>query len=412
MALDTVLNLTTTGLASHIQLNGSDRITLNQTNTTLHGDISCGPLSASSATVGGEITASSAMITNAVSCASLTTTDINMSMPGLSSNIMVNGAGRLSFTQLNTQILGDLEVTGNLTSANGGGGTVDLTPYQHHASSHIIAYGMESNAQSNAVNFHPIGNEWDPYLSWGTFTHVANNWPIHPNPTSDATEAWVDFYIPAGAKSCLAHMLHWTSGGFCDVQLIHANGTALWANRLNLYGAAESITIPEGDVLSSRQVVVAAGHINGPWERIRFQGRRGAFNIISVAFQDHVLPQSNVFTHSENIIGDPASLSDGRLKTERTELSGQQAQSVLNQIKSYTYDRDDIGERRLGLIADEVESAVDQLAIDNVVSSKWHNDGQYKTLDYSRLVSLLIPAVNTLAKRVEDLESKLNGNSS
>ena len=74
--------------------------------------------------------------------------------------------------------------------------------------------------------------------------------------------------------------------------------------------------------------------------------------------------------------------------------------------------RDGIGERRLGSIADEVESAVDQLAIDNVVSSKWHNDDHYKTLDYSRLVSLLIPAVNTLAKRVEDLESKLNGSSS
>ena len=64
------------------------------------------------------------------------------------------------------------------------------------------------------------------------------------------------------------------------------------------------------------------------------------------------------------------------------------------------------------MIAGEVESATHQLAIDNVVSSKRHNDDHYKTLDYSRLVSLLIPAVNTLAKRVEDLESKLNGSSS
>ena len=165
-------------------------------------------------------------------------------------------------------------------------------------------------------------------------------------------------------------------------------------------------------MLSSRQVVVAAGHISGPWECIRSQGCRGSFNIISVAFQDHVLPQSNVFTHSENIIGDPASLSDGRLKTERTELSSQQAQSVLNQIKSYTYERGDIGERRFGLIADEVKSTVDQLAIDNVVPSKWHNDDHYKTLDYSRPVSLLTPAVNALAKRVEDLESKVNGSNS
>ena len=95
------------------------------------------------------------------------------------------------------------------------------------------------------------------------------------------------------------------------------------------------------------------------------------------------------------------------MTTERTELSGQQAQNILNQLKSYTYERDDIGERRLGLIADEVESAIDQLAIDSVVSSKWHKDGQYKTWDYSRLGNLLIPAINTLSKRVEDLESRL-----
>ena len=67
--------------------------------------------------------ASTATVTNAVSCGSLTTSEINMSMPGLSSNTMVNGAGRLSFTQLNTRVLGDLEVTGNLSVSGTGGGT-------------------------------------------------------------------------------------------------------------------------------------------------------------------------------------------------------------------------------------------------------------------------------------------------
>ena len=120
-----------------------------------------------------------------------------------------------------------------------------------------------------------------------------------------------------------------------------------------------------------------------------------------------MLPQETLgFIHSDCIYDDPNSLSDERLKSERTDISGQQAQNILKQIKSYTYERDDIGERRLGCIADEVESAIEQLAIDNVVSSKWHKDDQYETLDYSRLVSLLIPAINTLSKRVEDLESR------
>ena len=38
-----ILNLTTTGLANHIQFNGADRVTLNQTNTTLHGNVVSAP---------------------------------------------------------------------------------------------------------------------------------------------------------------------------------------------------------------------------------------------------------------------------------------------------------------------------------------------------------------------------------
>ena len=35
--------------------------------------------------------------------------------------------------------------------------------------------------------------------------------------------------------------------------------------------------------------------------------------------------------------------------------------------------------------------------------------GDYKTLEYARLVVLLIPAVSILSARVKDLESKVNG---
>ena len=158
---------------------------------------------------------------------------------------------------------------------------------------------------------------------------------------------------------------------------------------------------------------IAAGHIAGNWTKIRIQGRRGAFTLLSVAFQTEVIAQATLgLLHSDCIVGDPNSLSDARLKTEVTPVSGVQALDVLNQIQGCTYERADLDQRRLGLIADEVEEACTGLGIDNVTSTKWHKDDQYKVLDYSRLVSLLIPAVNALAKRVEDLGSKLNGNSS
>ena len=92
-------------------------------------------------------------------------------------------------------------------------------------------------------------------------------------------------------------------------------------------------------------------------------------------------------------------------------MSGEQALSVLGNIQGQTYWREDLGERRLGLTADEVETAIAGLSIDNVCSSKHatFNDveDEYKTLDYSRLVSLLIPAVNALSAKVSELEAKL-----
>ena len=90
-------------------------------------------------------------------------------------------------------------------------------------------------------------------------------------------------------------------------------------------------------------------------------------------------------------------------------MSGDQALNVLSQIQGCTYEREDLQQRRLGLIADEVEEAIDQLAIDNVLGSRWHEGEEYKALDYSRLVALLIPAVNTLSARVQELEAKVNG---
>ena len=84
----------------------------------------------------------------------------------------------------------------------------------------------------------------------------------------------------------------------------------------------------------------------------------------------------------------------------------------MSQIQGCTYDRGDLGQRRCGLIADEVENAIEQLAVDNVVSSKFHNGDQYKTLDYSRTICLAIPAISELSRQVKDLQNKLNGSAS
>ena len=87
-------------------------------------------------------------------------------------------------------------------------------------------------------------------------------------------------------------------------------------------------------------------------------------------------------------------------------MSPEQALGVLGKIKACTYDKQDLQQRRLGLVADQVQDAIQQLGVDNVVSERWHNDDNYKTLDYAKLISLLIPANNELHQQIKDLNIK------
>ena len=134
---------------------------------------------------------------------------------------------------------------------------------------------------------------------------------------------------------------------------------------------------------------------------------------MSIGFHDSVVPcDATSFVHSDNIYGNPSSLSDARLKTSLTEVTSEQCLNTLRHIKPQTYDRNDLGnERRLGLIADEIQEAFETAGIEvnNVIGQRhWQVDGEsdvYKTLQYERLVPLLIGAVNSLSARVQDLES-------
>ena len=92
-------------------------------------------------------------------------------------------------------------------------------------------------------------------------------------------------------------------------------------------------------------------------------------------------------------------------------MTGQQSLDILSKIETLTYTRTDRpGERRLGHIADQVEEALSELRVTNVTGSTNASlgaeaYGSYKTLQYDRIVPILVSAVNTLSARVQELES-------
>ena len=99
---------------------------------------------------------------NEVAMNALNTPAINLQMPGLSSSISVDGAPRLSFTQIKTQVIGDLEVLGDISGIIAG-----FDEYQKHASAHSQAVGCESNVGLANVSLHDYPAGWDTLLDWG-----------------------------------------------------------------------------------------------------------------------------------------------------------------------------------------------------------------------------------------------------
>ena len=134
---------------------------------------------------------------------------------------------------------------------------------------------------------------------------------------------------------------------------------------------------------------------------------------MSIGFHAACLPSDNTsFVHSDNIYGDPSSLSDLRLKQSVEPIDGAVALDIVARCGGSVYNRIDLNEKRVGMIAQDVEAAISQLDVSNVVSSKMSAPGdlpfdEYKTLDYSRLVAVLCPAVTELSKQVAELKQQL-----
>ena len=127
---------------------------------------------------------------------------------------------------------------------------------------------------------------------------------------------------------------------------------------------------------------------------------------------------TNSLVHSYNIVGDPQSLSDTRLKHNQAIVPLTDLTSIFNAIEAKEYDlvkgTDVDGtelptERRVGFIADDVQAAIDGSGWSNIVSSKMKNNEDYLTLDYSRLVCVLWGHVKALTARVAALEREPMG---
>ena len=222
----------------------------------------------------------------------------------------------------------------------------------------------------------------------------------------------LSFDIPAGATSAVLQHLAWVSAGYHDVYAVSATEVSVYLTRIDVHNGASTAVF--GAVHSGVRIQTIACDLDSfPGGRLEIRCRKGIFHFMSLGFHDSVLPcDATSFVHSDNIYGNPSSLSDSRIKESVQPLDGATALDIVAKCGGSVYTRPDLEETRLGLIADDVQTALAGLGIDNVVGSKHAQPGdlpadQYLTLDYSRLVAVLCPAVTELSRQVAELKQQL-----
>ena len=109
-----------------------------------------------------------------------------------------------------------------------------------------------------------------------------------------------------------------------------------------------------------------------------------------------------------DVIAFSTTVSDARLKDDVQTIEN--ATEKVNQLRgvSYTWNEGSRkGQREIGVIAQEVQEVVPEVVHEKKLP--FVGDGTYKTVDYEKLVALLIESNKELTARVEQLEARLDG---
>ena len=101
--------------------------------------------------------------------------------------------------------------------------------------------------------------------------------------------------------------------------------------------------------------------------------------------------------------GNVTAYSDARLKTNVNTINN--ALNIVDQLRGVSFDWKESGEHSIGVIAQEVEKVLPELVIDaTTTNDETQKEETFKTVDYGKMVGVLINAIKELKAEVEELK--------
>ena len=101
--------------------------------------------------------------------------------------------------------------------------------------------------------------------------------------------------------------------------------------------------------------------------------------------------------------GNVTAYSDARLKTNVNTIND--ALSIVGKLRGVSFDWKESGKHSIGLIAQEVEEVLPELVLDATSTDpQTKKETTVKTVDYGKIVGVLINAINELKAEVDELK--------
>jgi hypothetical protein len=282
-------------------------------------------------------------------------------------------------------------------------------------------YGATVNAYSYAASTGGWSGS-STSASWGVDLHIGGNGNLASGTggVNTTTSDTVTYNFPTGyvGGTCYLNHFSWSDHGYFDVFVCHsaAPSNAVFTCRVADCNDVRS-NAHSGNFDGVRVSCVASGYHS--YNQVKIVCQKGRVRLMGLGFTKEVDKPviASSLLHSDNIVGDPSSLSDTRLKRNQAIVPVTDLTSIFNAIEAKEYDLvkgNDVDgtelptERRVGFIADDVQAALANSGWSNIVGSKSVNDVDYLTLDYSRLICILWGHTKALTARVAVLEAAVD----